>query len=233
MTTIEKLLVLQERDRRIKDLTRDTHQIPARKKLSEAALIEHKTALDDAQEALKRTSAAIKGVELEIETQRQRIGKLRTQQNTVRTNDDYRALEREIATVEKTIRDEEDKEIALMEEAEGLRANIALLDKRHSEEQKSVEADTQALDQRLGAIKEEISRLKAERMELAKAIDPEWLSRYERIFKHMGDFALVPVESGSCGGCHMKIAPQLIQDAKRSDHMTTCSFCGRLLYWRI
>lgn len=232
MTTIEKLLVLQDRDRRIKDLTRDTEQIPARKKLSAAALVEHKKALDEAQESLKRNSATIKGVELEIEAQRQRIGKLRTQQNTVRTNDDYRALEREIAMVEKLIRDEEDKQLALMEENEGLRANIALLDKRYKDEQNSVETDTQALDQRLASIKEEISRLKTERTALAKDIDPEWVSRYERVFKHLGDFGLVPVESGSCGGCHMKIAPQLIQDAKRSDHMTSCSFCGRLLYWR-
>lgn len=232
MTTIEKLLVLQDRDRRIKQLTRDTEEIPARKKLSEATLEQHKTALGSAQESLKHNSAAIKNVELEIETQRQRILKLRTQQNTVRTNEEYRAIEKEVAGVEKIIRDEEDKEIVLMEETEGLRANVALMEQRLKQEQKSVDADSQALEQRLSAIRSEIEQLQAERAALAKEIDPEWMSRYERIFKHTGDFALVPVESGSCGGCHMKIPPQLVQDAKRSELMTACSFCGRLLYWR-
>lgn len=232
MTTIETLLVLQDRDRRIKQLTRDTEEIPARKKLSEERLREHKASLDASQESLKRNSAAIKNVELEIESQRQRILKLRTQQNTVRTNEEYRAIEREVAGVEKLIRDEEDKEIVLMEETDGLRANSTLMEQRLKQEEQVVKADADALEQRLAGIREEMSRLQAERSTLAAGVDVEWLSRYERIFKHTGDFALVPVENGSCGGCHMKIPPQLVQDAKRNETMTCCSFCGRLLYWR-
>ena len=232
LTTIEKLLVLQDRDRRIKQALKDTEDIPARKKLNESTLNEHKAALQAAQDQLKNNSVAIKGVELEIETQRQRIGKLRVQQNTVRSNDEYRAIEREIAGVEKQIRDEEDKEIVLMEEAEGLRANAALMEQRLKQEEKVVQADAQGLDQRLSGIREDIDRLKAERATLAQDIDVDWLARYDRIFKHTGDFALVPVEFGSCGGCHMKLPPQLTQDAKRNETMTTCSFCGRLLYWR-
>lgn len=232
MTTIEKLLVLQDRDRRIKQLARDIEEIPARKKLSEATLKQHKAALDAAQDALKRNTAATKNVELEIETHRQRIIKLRTQQNTVRTNDEYRAIDREVATVEKLIRNEEDKEIVLMEEAEGLRVDMTLKNQHLAQEQKVVEADSQALEQRLAVIKEEATRLKAERSTLAADIDPDWLSRYDRIFKHTGNFALVPVESKACGGCHVGITPQLIQDAKHKDRMTTCPHCGRLLYWR-
>lgn len=232
MTTIEKLLVLQDRDRRIKQLKRDIDEIPARKKLKESTLSEHKAALEAAQESLKKNAAAIKAVELEIESQRQRIIKIRTQQNAVRTNEEYRAFEREIAAAEKAIRDEEDKEIVLMEETEGLRANVALMEQKLKAEQKVVDADAQALDQRLAVIREEANRLSSERAELAKDIDPDWLRRYERVFKHTGDFAVVPLEKGSCGGCHMQLPPQLVQDAKRNETMTACSYCGRLLYWR-
>ncbi|MCO5044150.1 MAG: C4-type zinc ribbon domain-containing protein [Kiritimatiellae bacterium] len=232
MTTIEKLLILQERDRRIRDLARDTEQIPARKKLSEATLQQYKATAEASQSLLKHNATAIKAVELEVETQRQRIGKLRVQQNTVRTNDEYRAIEKEIAMVEKIIRTEEDKALALMEEAEGLRTNLAMQEQRVKEEQKTVDSDSHALEQRLAGIRDEIARLQTERAAMEKEIDADWLNRYTRIFKHLGDFALVPVEGGSCGGCHMKIPPHLIQDAKRSGTMTTCSYCGRLLYWR-
>lgn len=233
MTTIEKLLVLQDRDRRIRQLKRDIDEIPARKKLNESTLSEHKAALEAAQESLKKNAAAIKAVELEIDSHRQRILKIRTQQNAVRTNEEYRAFEREIAAAEKAIRDEEDKEIVLMEETEGLRANVALMEQKLKAEQKVVDADAQALDQRLSVIREEANRLSAERAELAKDIEPDWLSRYERVFKHTGDFAVVPLEKGSCGGCHMQLPPQLVQDAKRNETMTACSYCGRLLYWRV
>lgn len=233
MTTIEKLLVLQDRDRRIKQLKREIEEIPARKKLHESSLNEHKSALAAAQESLKKNAAAIKAVELEIDAQRERIMKLRTQQNTVRTNDEYRSIEREIAAAEKAIRDEEDKEILLMEETEGLRANVALMEQKLKAEQKVVDADAQALEQRLVAIREEATRLASERALLAQDIDPTWLNRYERVFKHTGDFAVVPLEKGSCGGCHMQLPPQLVQDAKRNETMTACSYCGRLLYWRV
>ncbi len=232
MTTIEKLLVLQDRDRRIKQLARDTEEIPARKSLSEATLNAHKAALAEAQDALKKNAAAIKAVELEIESHRERILKLRTQQNNVRTNEEYRTFEREIAAAEKAIRDEEDKEIVLMEEAEGLRVNVAMMEQKLKAEQKVVDADAQALNQRLDVIRREAEALAVERAALAKDIDADWLARYERIFKHTGDYAVVPLESGSCGGCHMKLPPQVVQDAKRNETMTVCSYCGRLLYWR-
>lgn len=232
MTTIEKLLVLQDRDRKIKQLLRDSEEIPARKKLSETRLNEHKSALHASQEELKKNSAAIKSVELEIETHRERILKLRTQQNSVRTNEEYRAIEREVAGVEKGIRDEEDKEIVLMEETEGLRTNVALMEQRLKQEEQGVKVDADALDQRLATMSADLQKLQAERAGLVQDIDADWLSRYERIFKHTGDYALVPVESGSCGGCHMKLPPQLIQDAKRNATMACCSFCGRILYWR-
>jgi predicted nucleic acid-binding Zn-ribbon protein len=233
LTTIEKLLVLQDRDRRIKQLAREVEEIPARRKLGEATLNQHKAALAEAQDRLKKNAAAIKAVELEIESLRGRIVKLRTQQNSVRTNEEYRALEREIAAAEKAVRDEEDKEIVLMEEAEGLRANVALMEQHVKAEQKVVDADSAALDRRLAAIRAEIEALAAERVKLALEIDATWVTRYERIFKHTGDFAVVPVEGGSCGGCHMVLPPQLVQDAKRNETMTACTYCGRLLYWRI
>lgn len=232
MTTIEQLLVLQDRDRRIRQLKREIEEIPSRKALHEKALMQHKAAVDAAHEALKKNAAAIKAVEMEIEALRQKIGKLRTQQNTVRTNEEYRALDREIASAEKAIRDEEDKEIQLMEETEGLRANLALLEQKYKAEQKVFEGEAQALSQRLENLKAELERIIAERAEMVKSIDPEWLSRYERVLKHTGDFALVPVERGSCGGCHMQLPPQSIHDAKRGTTMTICSYCGRLLYWR-
>jgi predicted nucleic acid-binding Zn-ribbon protein len=232
LTTIEKLLLLQERDRRIKQLTRESDDIPARKKLSETRLQEHKAAMQAAQEEIKRNAAAIRGVELDVETARQRILKFREQQNNIKTNEEYRAIEREIAGVEKQIRDLEDREILLMEESEGLRANASRMEQRLKQEETVVKADSDVLEQRLQNIMNEANALKAERATMVPEIDESWLSRYERTFKHTGDYALVPIESGSCGGCHMQLQPQTVQDVKKHLNMICCTFCGRILYWR-
>lgn len=233
MTNIELLLALQEKDRRIRQLTREIEEIPARKKHRESSLQEHRQAHASAQEALKKNAVAIKLLENEIESVRQRILKLRTQQNQARTNEEYRAFEREIAAAEKEIRDLEDRELALMEETEGLKANVALMEQKLRSEQQLVEADHRTLDARLTTARSQLETTKTERNELAAKVPADWLQRYERVLHHLGDLAIVPVEKGgACGGCHMQLPPQVIQSAKRNDSMVSCSYCGRLLYWK-
>ena len=233
LSTIEKLLVVQDRDRRIRQLTKESEDIPARRKLSEERLKEHKESLAAAQELLKKNAAAIKGVELDIDTAKQRILKLREQQATIKTNEQYRAINNEVAGVEKQIREFEDREIILMEETEGLRANVAHMEQRLKQEDAVVSSDRGQLDDRLKAIQQEIDRLTEERVSLIKDVDADWLGRYERTFKHHPDFAMVPVDQAACGGCHMKLPPQVIQNVKRNQSMVCCSFCGRILYWRL
>ena len=232
MTTIEKLLVVQDRDRRIRQLSRESEDIPARRKLSEERLREHKEALASAQELLKKNAAAIKGVELEIDTCKQRILKLREQQASIKTNEQYRAMNNEVAGVEKQIREFEDREMVLMEETEGLRANVSRMEQRLKQEDEIVNSDRVQLEERLGALQAEIAKHKQDRTGLIADIDPDWLSRYDRTFKHHPDFALVPVDQAACGGCHMKLPPQVVQNVKRNQAMVCCSFCGRILYWR-
>jgi predicted nucleic acid-binding Zn-ribbon protein len=232
LTTIEKLLVVQDRDRRIRQLSRESEDIPARRKLSEERLREHKEALTAAQELLKKNAAAIKGVELEIDTCKQRILKLREQQASIKTNEQYRAMNNEVAGVEKQIREFEDREMVLMEETEGLRANVSRMEQRLKQEDEIVNSDRVQLEERLGALQAEIAKHKQDRTGLIADIDPDWLSRYDRTFKHHPDFALVPVDQAACGGCHMKLPPQVVQNVKRNQAMVCCSFCGRILYWR-
>ncbi len=232
MTTIEKLLIVQDRDRRIRQLSRESEDIPARRKLSEERLKEHKESLTAAQELLKKNAAAIKGVELEIDTCKQRIQKLREQQVSIKTNEQYRAMNNEVAGVEKQIREFEDREMVLMEETEGLRANVTRMEQRLKQEDEIVNSDRVQLEDRLKALQSEIEKHKQDRVGLIADIDAEWLSRYDRTFKHHPDFALVPVDQAACGGCHMKLPPQVVQNVKRNQAMVCCSFCGRILYWR-
>jgi predicted nucleic acid-binding Zn-ribbon protein len=229
---IERMLVLQDRDRKIKQLTKESEDVPARKKLIESRLNQTRQALQGVQDEQKKSIAAAKQVDLEIESLKLKILKLRDQQGQIKTNEAYKALEHEIQTVQRHISEFEDREITIVEETEVLREKAAGLEKKLKEEEKGVQGDSAVLDQRLQKILEEIEKLKADRSTLLTDVDPGWLSRYERTFKHVGDYALVPIENASCGGCHMKLPPQVIQNVKKSLDMVYCSFCGRILYWK-
>ncbi|MFH0909495.1 MAG: C4-type zinc ribbon domain-containing protein [bacterium] len=232
LTTIEKLLVVQDRDRKLRQLSRESEDIPARKKLIETRLQEHRKALHGAREELMKNASGAKQLELDIESMQQRILKFRDQQGQIKTNEEYRALEREIGVIQQNIRAQEDSELVLMEAAEGIRQKITQFDQKLKQEDAIVKSDASALDERMKNIQGEIDKLKVDRDGLTPDIEPDWLARYDRTFKHTGDFAIVPIENSSCGGCHMKLPPQITQDVKKGLSMIVCGFCGRILYWR-
>jgi uncharacterized protein len=231
-TIIERLLIIQDRDRKIAQLKRESDDLPVRVKEIKSRLDTHRESLKAAHEDIKKNAAATKQAEIEIDVCKQKIMKFREQQLQIKSNDEYRILEHEIAVVQKDIRNLEDQELALMEQAESLRKMIAEREKDLKQEEARANQDEEVLKQRLDNIHVEIHHLQVDRDSQASETDPTWLARYDRIFKRMADYALVPVENAGCGGCHMKLPPHVVHEAKRGLAITQCSFCSRILYWQ-
>ncbi len=230
--TMDQLIRIQEHDRRAARLRRERDSIPQRRAQVQAALADLGQAREEAEQAWKSGVAEAHRLDLEVEGLRERIRRFQAQQFEVKSNDDYRALVREIEEHERRVRELEDRELEQMEENEVLRARADARKKALTEDEAAVREEEAAMDLRAARIEEELEALEAERREMVASADPDWLHRYERILDHVGDFAVVPIENGTCGGCHMKLPPQVVHDAKRAESISSCAFCGRLLYWR-
>ena len=82
-------------------------------------------------------------------------------------------------------------------------------------EQASIADEIQELDERLNELTERADKMKADRRRVAENCDRNLLQKYSRILNNKKDAAIVLVESGGhCGGCHMKLPPQAINDAR-------------------
>lgn len=229
--TIDKLLILQDCDRKISKLEQETKDIPARKKQIESRLETLRNKMHTVEEAIKKSNLAVKESEGEIESKQQRIAKYREQQFfEVKNNDEYRALDKEIAVVEKEISQLEDGELGTLEKVESQRREFEECSGELKKEEALVQQDVEALNQRSSKNAEEITRLKTERDQLESEIDADWLSKYKRIFEHRGDYAVVQIEKDTCGGCHMKISPQSIHNARSGLSLTQCDYCSRILH---
>lgn len=228
---IDKLLILQERDNQITQCQRELDSIPTRKKETETWIAEARQALDRAKETLKVRQAAIKQLELEIESCRQQIVKLREQQYQIKSNEEYRALNTEIAHLQEKVRGLEDREIEGMEQAEQAQAEVVRKKADMDKDETRIQDQLQNLETRRGNLELEIQNIRKERDALAAGIDPVWLARYNHIMDHKKDKALASIENNACGQCHITLPPQVIHDTRRSEAIVTCSFCGRILYW--
>jgi len=228
--TLERLLDVQECDRKIARLSREAEDIPKRKNDIDSRLNSHRESLETKRSDLQQKKADSRELEVEVESFRQKILKFREQQFLTKKNEEYRALEREIELTEQKIGKAEDRELIFMEDMEQFNREIAEMASELKREEELIGQDTKVLDARAEEIEIEITHVQKDRAGLIVDIDESWLKRYERIMKHVGDFAMVPVEKNSCGGCHMNLPPQIINNAKKLDDLTLCSFCGRILY---
>jgi predicted nucleic acid-binding Zn-ribbon protein len=80
-------------------------------------------------------------------------------------------------------------------------------------------------------LKKDLAELEANREEIAGAVEESVRSRYERLAKHKGENVVVGIQHGVCGGCHMKVPPQLLVSCRSMQELVTCSNCGRILYY--
>jgi predicted nucleic acid-binding Zn-ribbon protein len=229
---LEKLLVIQDRDRRLAQLKAESARIPALIGAVEQRVRVEAARLENAKTELKHIEAERKKLEIEAEARRAQILKYRTQLNQIKSNTEYQALLKEISKAEDDIRRIEDAELELMERLDTLQP--ALREEQTQLKDVTAKGETEKADlqKRAKLIQEELQQLAAERQRLAAAVEPDALSRYERLLRSKGDFAVVPIKHGNCGGCHINIPPQVVHDARNGSELTSCSYCGRILYWQ-
>lgn len=226
---LEALLVLQEKDRKIAKLHREIRDIPARKADIDKQLEGGKTKLNQAREALKKVTSDLKQLEIEAAAHGEKILKYKNQQMEAKTNDQYRAFLQEIAAAEKQVAALEDREIVLMEHTESAKKIIAEREAELKEEEDGVSEEKEMLEERLSEVQEDLDKLIADRERITSTVNPSLLTKYDRLFKNKGDFAVVQVEGSHCSGCHMKLPPQVTNDALNPDKLVICNFCGRML----
>jgi len=125
----------------------------------------------------------------------------------------------------------EDREIELMEQGEAAQKEVARASQGANDSRRLGEDQLAQLATREQNLKKELIELEANREELAGAVDDIARSRYERLVKNKGENVVVGVQHGVCGGCHMKLQPQLLVSCQAQQELITCSNCGRILYY--
>ena len=232
LDVIEKLLVLQDRDRRFRRVTTELATIGPQRQAMKNKGTGAQAGLDRAKQHVMEIETQRKQLELEVESKKAQIDKYGIQQFQTRKNDEYQALTHEIATCKAAISKIEDQQIELMEQAEVAAKEVAGAAKILKDAQGVVEGEIKLLDEREQNLQKELAELSSNRDALAGAVDGTILNRYERIMHTRGDNVIVDIERGVCGGCHMKIPPQLIVSCRAQQEITTCTNCGRILYYQ-
>jgi len=227
---LEQLLILQDRDQKIRQIRTEIETVPLRRSSLEAQLAASKASVETLKHKARQVEVDRKRLELDVGTRTETISRLKTQQYQTRKNEEFRAIGHEIERYENEIRKIEDDELELMVLADKVKADLAEEQKKATAAQNSIARQTADLEEKSKALESQLQGLSKERSELAGKIDEDLLGRFERLFKSKGDAAVVAVEHGVCTGCHMKVTTATAAQVKAGKEIVSCENCGRILY---
>ncbi len=230
LPVIEKLLVVQDRDRKIRAIQSELKAAPSQRRMLEEKIKSAQAEFESVKLKGQQVEVERKKLELDADSKRASIARFKTQQAQTRKNEEFQALAGEIARYERDISAIEDSELELMESYESAKAETATASKSLQDTEALARKQISDLEHKTATIQARLEELSLERTQLASQIDEEILSLYDRILRSKGDAAVVAVEHEVCMGCHMKVTTQTAHKVRAGKEMECCGNCGRILY---
>jgi len=227
---IRALLVLQNRDRRLMTLDEDLKKIPQDEQRARARLAGDEATLKQAHEALMAAELVVKKHEMDVQTRRTTVARLKQQQFETRKNEEFQALSHEVARYEKEVDEFETLELEAMEQVDRLRAEQSKAESALAKTRAIIDEEIVKIAERGERIRAERAEVAAERERLAASAPEELIPLYERLMKTKNGMALAPLADGKCQGCHMKLIPSTIVAVQAQKEITRCEDCGRILF---
>jgi len=163
-----------------------------------------------------------------IQANNDKIAKYAHQQNDVKTNKEYKALNSEIDHLKKKNEEIEDTLLELMENESELKKSKRALNKKKKEADNELKSNEDKIKQKIKEVDEDIQNLRNKRNSIAKELPLQTLKRYVALIKNKNRKAIVHEVNKSCGGCGFSLRPQLLIELVKGK-MHSCESCGRMI----
>ena len=222
---------LQSVDTRIAELQREIARLPKYVAEIEQKLESHKKALAADQAALEENRKARRLMEGEISIQQQKLSHIRVQMGEAKTNEVFRAFQKEIKFGEDSVRKVEDRILDKMVEAETIEQNVAKAEKALKIEIEAVAKEIAETKARFAKDEDELALIQEKREALAGSIAADVLRTYERVRRLRGEQAVAEVIDDRCLACNVVMRPHVSQRLRQGEEILTCESCGRIFYY--
>ncbi len=228
---VKAAIRLQEVDNQAAELSKEVAALPKHIALIESKLAGSARRVEMDNAALVANGKERKRLDGEIQTQNQKVSKLRDQMLAAKNNDQYKAFQHEIEFCEAEVRKHEDRILELMSESDPLEKAVKAAELALGEEKKRVETEKAVAREKTAVDEKALAELRARRAQIAAEVTPSILKEYDRLRKARRGIAVAEVADGRCTACHIGVRPQFMQELRRGDKVMFCESCGRILVY--
>jgi predicted nucleic acid-binding Zn-ribbon protein len=224
------VLALQKIDSKIDEIKTMKGELPMEVKDLEDEI-------EGLQTRINNTDAEINSINTFVETKstakkdaQALIKKYEKQQDNVKNNREFEAINKEIEMQELEVRlNEKHVKDANFEQKDRLNSRIKTEEKIKDVEE-ALKVKRSELEKITADTEKEEKVLSKKSEEAKEKVDPRLLSAYDRIrSSYRNGLAVVPIIRDSCGGCFNVIPPQRQSEIRQHKKIIVCEHCGRIL----
>jgi len=226
------LVKLQKLDTTLERLRLAETEGPQRLVALDAELMQAEAKVRDSLELEKEQKKRRRDLETRIDETEAMIKKYQSRQFEVKTNEEYKALLKEIEFQKKEKTEAEDEVLQLMESLEVLEEENKRIEVWLKEQSKALALRKKKVEEWVASARQELEENRTKRETLIKDLPRNVFAMYERVYAGFNGRAVVPIIDGICQECHLQIPPQQFNELQRNDQVMSCPNCGRLIYWQ-
>lgn len=224
-----RVLELQKTDDTLRATLKILEESPGEISSLDEQLEKFTQMLNTEKQQLEETIQWQKAQEERLKEEEQRIVKSKQQMQQVRNTKEFTATQRQLDTSRKAMQEQEEEILRMMEAVEGYKTTIEQHSREYDELKHHIEMEKKIIQEKLEQAESHKAQVMERRRQITEKIEPSVLATYERIGTRRHP-VIVSVDDTTCGGCKMRVQPQLFNELYRADSLKSCPYCQRLLY---
>lgn len=228
---LQHLIALQTIDSALHDAERRLAEEPARLKALDTRLDGARTAVDEAKARIAANQAARRDIDKDVVLHQGRLSKYRDQSMAVKTNEEFHAIQHQMAFEQNEIKTHEDRMLERMMEADDLASGLKAAEADLATALREVEAEKRAIAAEHDVLRARVEALRAERTTVVSQISADALGVFDLVAKRRGGIGIAEAKDGICTVCHVRLRPQVFNTVRRNEAILQCDSCQRILFF--
>ena len=230
LSEIKQLLELQAIDAGLGDLAAHAKQLRGQRAHIERKIAAAQQDLETLRDQFRQLEHDSRMQNLEVDNLDQQIRDYQTRLDTgIISFKEMEDLRAKIVSERRRMGELEDQALEAMDAIETARADLADAEENHKSRVAAFETQLSQLDAESKETDQRREDLESKRATLAAAVQPYLLSQYNNLHKEYQD-PIVAVQSGTCGGCKLRVSGNTADRARGAMGIITCEHCSRILY---
>jgi uncharacterized protein len=228
---LEQLIKLQEIETRSADARKRIADSPARIAALDAKLSAARDEVAAAKQAATDSHAKRRTIDKDLTAAQQLLSKSKDTLMAVKTNQEYHAMQSQIAAGTAEVGRIEELMLVNMVEADDIAARLKKAEATLMSEEAMIAKERKAIEDEAAQMERVLKESDEARRSLVAQIPRGTFENFERVLKARGGIAVAEAIDGHCSICHVRLRPQVYNTIRRNDSIVHCDSCQRILYF--